>query len=1289
LPVILGGVFVFATGRIHPAAAACASDNCWIGQTGADWFLGTNWSTGAVPSSATNIIVDRGNPFPDPSIGINGISNAASSNSALIGDVAGATGNVTVSTTNAGLPASWVLGGAGGFNGNLVTGPLMVGVGGTGSLTITNGGAVSTTGNLGNVVIGSVGTGTVTVGSATAPNLANLSTLTNNGPAFEAGRLIIGDTGTGTLIINPDGVVSGFLGATLGHGSGGQGTVIVNGGSLDVIDPHFGLGDMDVGLAGLGTLTVQNGGTLTSISGVIADQTGSSGSSVTVTGANSTWNIIGGSNLGSLTVGNSEAGSLSILAGGIVNAAGINSIDIGPTPNSSAAGTGAVLVDDGKLIAYGGTLYVGVAGNPGSTMTVQNGGQVVTDGASIGGFSPASFNGNSNATGAVMVTGVGSLWDAARDGANGVDTNTNQFEGTNQFFIDNPTSMTGLVIQKGGQVIDNAAFVGDFSPGSVNTVVVDGVGSKWTNLTSLSVGYFQFGFGSVDSTGAVNISNGAQVSAPSINVGVLPDGGSGHVDSISVSGSGSSLQTSGTLAVGLFGTGNLTVSGGATVTSSVGIIGYSSAAPGSLTLTEAGGGNLDTNNVGANSIGSVLVTGAGSSWSTGSLIIGENASSDPNFTGIGGGNASGTLTVANAGAVDSTAAIQVALNAGSTGTINIGAADGQAAAAPGAISAPAIVFGAGTGTIVFNHTSTNYVFGIPIEGSGSVIVDSGTTVFTATNTYTGATNIDGGALEVNGSIADSSLTSVNAGALLFGTGTVAKTQINNGGLFAPGNGTPGTSMTVAGNLTFEANAAYLVVLNPTTASFANVTGNVSLNGTVDAVFLSGVYTNKTYDILHSGGLNGTTFTGLVTSGTPNFDVSLSYSATDVFLNLTAALGTGTPLNVNQQNVANTLNAFFNSGGTLTIPFANVFNLTGANLANALTAMDGENATGAEHSAFQLMNEFLNLMLDPYVDGRIGRGGGGPLGFAPDQQAGLPPDIARAYAGVLKAPPKQNFEQRWTAWAAGFGGGATAKGDPVVGSNNVTTGTFGYAAGMDYHVSPHTMLGFALAGGGTGWNLAQGLGTGRSDAFLAGLYGVTHQGPIYLAGALAFANNWFTTNRTALGDQLTAEFQGQSYAARLEGGYRFVVPVAYNSIGLTPYAAIQAQNFHTPSFSETDPMAGGFGLTYAAMNGTDTRSELGARLDDPTLLGHMPLILRARAAWAHDWVGNPALNASFESLPGTSFTVFGAPIPHDSALTSAGAQLFFTPNWSLLAKFDGEFAQRSQTYAGSGTLRYAW
>jgi hypothetical protein len=46
---------------------------------------------------------------------------------------------------------------------------------------------------------------------------------------------------------------------------------------------------------------------------------------------------------------------------------------------------------------------------------------------------------------------------------------------------------------------------------------------------------------------------------------------------------------------------------------------------------------------------------------------------------------------------------------------------------------------------------------------------------------------------------------------------------------------------------------------------------------------------------------------------------------------------------------------------------------------------------------------------------------------------------------------------------------------------------------------------------------------------------------------------------------------------------------------------------------------------------------------------------------------------------------GAPIRHNSALTSASAELHFAPNWSFTAKF----ASGSHTYAGTGMLRYTW
>jgi outer membrane autotransporter protein len=237
------------------------------------------------------------------------------------------------------------------------------------------------------------------------------------------------------------------------------------------------------------------------------------------------------------------------------------------------------------------------------------------------------------------------------------------------------------------------------------------------------------------------------------------------------------------------------------------------------------------------------------------------------------------------------------------------------------------------------------------------------------------------------------------------------------------------------------------------------------------------------------------------------------------------------------------------------------------------------------------------------------------------------------------------------------------------------------------VTPGSVVGVAFAGGGTNWSLAQGLGGGKSDAFQVGIYAATRWGPAYLAAALAYTNHWMSTDRFAFaGDHLTATFNAQSLGARLEGGYRFATMFG----GITPYAAIQAQNFRTPSYSETDVSGGGFALTYNSRTATDTRSELGARFDRVVALNPgAALALRGRLAWAHDWVSDPTLAPVFQTLPGASFIVNGAAPAKDSALVSAGTELRLANGVTLLGKFDGEFAAHSSTYAGMGTVRYAW
>src|SRR6202007_2452036 len=109
---------------------------------------------------------------------------------------------------------------------------------------------------------------------------------------------------------------------------------------------------------------------------------------------------------------------------------------------------------------------------------------------------------------------------------------------------------------------------------------------------------------------------------------------------------------------------------------------------------------------------------------------------------------------------------------------------------------------------------------------------------------------------------------------------------------------------------------------------------------------------------------------------------------------------------------------------------------------------GEAATGAQQAAFQLTNQFLGIMLDPFVDGRSSvAGAGGPaLGFAPEREE-LPDDIALAYAKLLKAPPKpQTFDERWSVWGAGYGGGNRTTGDlSVAGSPHIPFRAAGGAA----------------------------------------------------------------------------------------------------------------------------------------------------------------------------------------------------------------------------------------------------
>ena len=250
----------------------------------------------------------------------------------------------------------------------------------------------------------------------------------------------------------------------------------------------------------------------------------------------------------------------------------------------------------------------------------------------------------------------------------------------------------------------------------------------------------------------------------------------GSTGTVTVTGAGSTWNIAGLLSVGTGGTGFLIIQNGGMVSN---------------------GGNGAYIGFSPRSVGTATVTGPGSVWNTAAdLRVGGSVAGDGNGAPVGPGT--GTLTIADGGAVNvigGGGSVFVARPAGSTGTVNIGAAPGSAAVAPGFLNASQVLFGLGTAALNFNHTATNYVFAPTIAGTGAVNVFSGTTILTANNPYIGNTTISGGTLAVgdpahpSAALSGGGNVTIAPGATLGGYGSVTG-NVFNSGTVAPGSALP-------------------------------------------------------------------------------------------------------------------------------------------------------------------------------------------------------------------------------------------------------------------------------------------------------------------------------------------------------------------------------------------------------------------------------------------------------------------------------------------------------------------
>jgi len=271
------------------------------------------------------------------------------------------------------------------------------------------------------------------------------------------GDLYVGKAGTGTLTIENGGTVNNSNQGIVGYLAGSNGTVTVTGsGSTLTTNTR----QLAIGWFGTGEMTISDGGAVSNSYGFIGTQNGGSGK-VTVTGPGSTW-----TNSDQLILGNNAStGTLTIANGGtVINTNGGRiGLDAGSIGTVTVTGANSTLIDNGT------NLRVGRDGT--GTLTIADGGLVtvgtetsgVYDGTLDIAFSPGSAGTvNIGAASGSAATAAGTLKAASVAFGSGTGKLVFNHTGTAYTFDANISGAGQIIVENGVTTLtgNSGAFAG-------------------------------------------------------------------------------------------------------------------------------------------------------------------------------------------------------------------------------------------------------------------------------------------------------------------------------------------------------------------------------------------------------------------------------------------------------------------------------------------------------------------------------------------------------------------------------------------------------------------------------------------------------------------------------------------------------------------------------------------------------------------------------------------------------------------------------------------------------------
>lgn len=831
---------------------------------------------------------------------------------------------------------------------------------------------------------------------------------------------------------------------------------------------------------------------------------------------------------------------------------------------------------------------------------------------------------------------------------------------------------TGLLEITNAGRVTSTDWVNIGENNGVGNVTVAGPGSRWDSIAGMNIG--------LDNEGHLHASDGAAVSVDSwVNIG----NNWGSSGSVTLTDDDTQMHAGGMI-VGNTGNGSLTVQDGASVISSRGVFAGNGGGSGTIIVSGSGSSISTPTNQFYIINGTASITNGGTVssaegdianfvGSTGAVTISGNGSRWTNDSVLAVGNAGNGSLLMQDGGVITAHALQLAKQVNSTGTLAIGAAAGNAAAAAGYVNAPQIIFGEGAGKLVFNHTNTDYEFASALIGNGTVEFLSGTTLLTGDfsaftgqflgtaglrfapgavteittdqSAFAGTTTVSGNTLVVSHTLGGTTI--VGDGGLVKGNGTLHTLTVNQGGRVAPGNSIGITHVT---NASFAPGSVYEVELNSAGQSDQILaTGTTTLTGgTVMAIPYPDYRLDSPYTILTAtGGVTGA-FDDSVSS-TPFLSALLSYDARNVYLTLTpnraaADMAARSP---NQRSVAAVTSAHAN-----TLGFANAL-YTSADAAGfraGLDALSGEvhaSTAGALISEQQKLRSFVlsdSHSHDAFVtsgDTTFWMQGFGALGnVSGDANTAR---MTHHNAGALIGAERRGEDRR-----SGLAVGASR-------SHMRQDGRQSKAVSDNLHLIAYT--------GNQG-----GIGTTQ-----------------HTVGASVSLHSIDTSRTVAVNrfnDSSTANYNGRSAELFAELAHPLA---AGGKATLTPYLqgalTVQQQDGFTES--------GIAGLTSRSSTTKLGSSTLGVRYEHPFLTQQAgTLHASVGAAWQHLY-GNNTPNAvmGFTAAPMDRFSVEGAPVARDAALLSASLTTQAREDIAFSLGYDASLATDATAHVISARGQY--